>query len=944
LRKNPLLFDVINPTNIADISYCLSFDVFINLVVDCTIPKFHLNFYMAIHRLKKVFSPRNIAICGISSNPNSVGGKILSNLFIHGFSGIIYPVNPGFQAVLGITCYKSLKDLPYKPDLGIICSPAKDAAYYLEQCGESGLDGVIIISSGFKESGDTGKKEEKKLVEIKNKYPEMRILGPNCLGYIVPGQKLNISFASGMPPKGNIAFISQSGALCASVMDWAIEKNIGFSYFVSVGNMLDIDFSDLIDFFGKDKNTNAIVLYIESLQDARKFMTATRAFARSKPIIACKAGRFPESLEAAMSHTGAMSSEDNIYSAAFKRTGLARVNDIAEIFDCVELLGRSKMPDGPNLGIITNAGGPGVLAVDALIGLKGNLAQLSKETLTELNNNLPDGWSHSNPVDVLGDARSKRIVKASEIVLKDQNVNALLVIITPQAMTNPERVAKAVGEMSSNHRKPVLTVWMGGKSMINGIEILKKYGIPVYNTPDQAVRAFMILVSYSDNLSMLYETPEEIPIDFSVNRQKFKNIFNSIVNVNGTTLPEHESKSVLNAYGIPVAKSKIAASSDEAVRYAKDTGFPVVLKTASPGFIHKSDVKGVMLDLKNPAMVKNAYNKIICNLDLINPDKKNATVSIQPMIKNEYALEMIAGIKKDPVFGTVIVIGAGGVHAELYKDISIGFPPLNERLVKHMLQSLQIWPILKGYRGSPKLNIKKLTEIIIRLSYLAADYPEIKELDINPLSVSVKNIYALDAGIIIDRNAINNPPEQYSHLALHPYPEKYIKSVTLSDGSQIILRPIKPEDEKSWIDFLNTCTKESLYSRFRSFISYGSHDVATRYCYIDYDREIAIVAEIKSGRKKKIIGVGRLISNENKNLVEFAILITDEWQNKNLGNILTDYCVEISKKWNMKKIIAYSFRSNNRLINMLDKRGFIIESIGNDSSVFIYKQLELKEC
>jgi acetyltransferase len=891
---------------------------------------------MNIQELDRIFKPQRIALIGVTSNPLSVGGKVLNNLVGGGFQGVVYPVNPSFEAVLGIQCYPDIKSLPRKPDLGVICAPAPQVPEIVRQCGEAGILGLIIISSGFRETGVEGHAlEEQVRVQLK-KFEGMRILGPNCLGFVSPLQNLNVSFAPSMPKEGSIAFVSQSGALCSSVLDWALEEKVGFSYFVSIGNTLDVDFGDLIDYFGEDEKTKSIILYIESIADARKFMSAARAFARTKPIIAYKAGRFPESAEAAASHTGAMASEDAVYEAAFKRVGMARVMNIGEIFDCADLIGRKKIPFGPRLGIVTNAGGPGVMATDSLIAANGVLARLSDESISQLNEGLPSAWSHRNPVDVLGDARSKRIVKAVEILLKDSSVDAVLVILTPQAMTNPTSTAKAVGQLAAATPKPILAAWLGGKSMREGIQVLNESGIATYATPEQAIRAFMTLVEYSRNLESLYETPKDIPVQFPLDRKKIRLQFDQIAARQGSVLSESASKTILEAYGIPCTHTREAAKPEEAVKIAIEIGYPVVLKILSSDITHKTDVGGVALDLQDEAMVRDAFRRITASARERMPHAHIEGVTVQEMASTHDAVELILGTKKDPTFGTVLMVGSGGVAAELFADRVLGFPPLNERLCRRMLESLKVWPLLQGYRGKPAANVEKLIEVLIRLSYLVADYPEIGELDVNPLLVNPSDAVALDARVVLDREIISQPIKPYSHLALRPYPEEFVHEITLAD-TPLTLRPIKPEDEPMWFELLESCSKESLYTRFRAFINWKTHQVASRYCFIDYEREIAIVAEVVEKGIRKLLGVGRLIAEADLQSVEYAVLVTDAWQNKGLGSVLTRYCVDIARDWGMKRIIAHTNSDNPRMVAVFRKLGFEIipDEAGSDITAIL---------
>jgi len=697
---------------------------------------------MGIRKLNSIFRPQRIALIGVPANPESVGGLTLRNLVGGGFRGVVYPVNPKYEAVMGIPCFPSVKSLPKVPDLAVITTPAEVVPEIVEECGEVGIKGIIIMSAGFKETGDKGKILEDKVKKIAFRYG-IRVIGPNCLGVIVPHQKMNISFAPGMPSKGHVAFISQSGALCTSVLDWAVGENIGFSYFVSIGNTMDVGFGDLIDFFGQDPNTKSIVLYVESIAFAQQFMTSARAFARKKPIIVYKAGRFPESAEAATSHTGALASEDAIYDALFRRAGLARVFNIGNIFDFTDLIGRRHIPKGPRLAIVTNAGGPGVMATDSLIDKGGKLCKLSPETIEKLNNLLPRYWSHGNPVDVLGDASPERFAKASEIVISDPEVDAILVILTPQAMTKPTETAKEIVKIAEGSTKPIMATWLGGYLMAESKNLFNKSGIASYDTPEQAVRAFMTLVNYSKNLDALFETPREIPVSFRYNRHELREKLLKEVFSKGKNITVQDAKNLLNAYGIPSTKPILAHNEKEALAIANEIGYPVVLKIQSPEITHKTEVGGVALDIKNDEVLVAEYHGIMDRVGKYVPLDAIEGITVQRMIDVYDSVELILGIKKDAVFGTVILVGMGGTEAELFMDRRLEFPPLNERLAHQMIESLKIYPLLKGYRGKPAKNIPKLIEVLIRLSYLAADYPEIKEFDINPVIVTKDDVIAL---------------------------------------------------------------------------------------------------------------------------------------------------------------------------------------------------------
>lgn len=894
---------------------------------------------MSIKKLDSIFKPKRIALIGVSNNPDSVGGITLRNLVGGGYSGVVYPVNPKREAVFGIPCYPDVKSLPKTPDLAVIMTAAVTVPQIVRECGEAGINGLIIMSAGFKESGEEGKQLEEQVKAEKAKFPDMRIIGPNCLGILVPGLNMNVSFASGMPKTGHVAFISQSGALCTSVLDWAYDSNVGFSYFVSIGNIIDVSFGDLIDYFGQDPNTKSIVLYIESLANPRAFMSAARAFSRNKPIIVYKSGRFPESAAAAASHTGALASEDSIYDTLFRRAGIARVFDFGNIFDFTDLVGRRRIPKGNRLAIVTNAGGPGVMATDSLISWGGKLTKLSAKTMQKLNDYLPPFWSHGNPIDVLGDATPERFAKATEIVLEDENVDAVLVLLTPQAMTAPTETAEAIAKLSSKTTKSIIAGWLGGASMREGIHVFNQAGISSYPTPEQAIRAFMTLSNYSKNLEFLYETPRQVPVSFQYDRHELRKKYIGEVFKKARILNEDDSKMLINDYGIDISQPKPAYNENEAVDLANQIGYPVVIKIYSPDITHKSDVGGVALNIRNEEMVRATFQNMVKTAAQKRPDARIDGVTVQKMVDTRDAVELIVGTKKDPTFGTVMLVGMGGTTAELFKDKRLEFPPLNEQLARQMIKSLQIYPLLKGWRGAKPKNIEKLIEVLIRMSYLAADYPEIAELDINPLIVTPTDVVALDARIVVDEEIMKKPVKEYSHLILRPYPENLILHTTLRDNTDVVLRPIKPEDEPLWLDLLAGCSKEAIYHRFRYDFSYDSHHIASQYCFIDYDREIAIVAEVEEEGQKKIVGVGRLIADPDVEVMEFAILITDAWQKRDLGNIITNYCSEIAKSRGVKRLIAETTRDNKPMISVFRKLNFKIK-FNEDSSVTVSKELD----
>ncbi|MBN2616391.1 MAG: bifunctional acetate--CoA ligase family protein/GNAT family N-acetyltransferase [Bacteroidales bacterium] len=893
---------------------------------------------MPIQNLDKIFRPKRIALLGLTNNPKSVGSITMRNLMDGGYTGVIYPIHPTLEAVMGIPCFPNLNSLPKTPDLAVILSPAREVPNLIDACGKAGILGIMIMSGGFKEAGPEGQALEEELRKRMKNYPGMRILGPNGMGILVPGSNLNISSAIGMPQKGHVAYISQSGALGTALLDWSRESKVGFSFFVSIGNAMDVSFGDLIDYFGQDTNTYSIILYVETIGNARRFLSAARAFARRKPIIVYKSGRFPQSAQAATSHTGALATKDSICDALMRRAGLARVYNMNHIFDFSDLVGHKKIPRGFGLGIITNAGGPGVMATDSLIDNGGLLVPLSNQSIEQLNQILPSYWSKNNPVDVLGDAGPDRIAKAVSIVLDQEDITAVLVILTPQALTQPTQTARKLSELAAKTSKLIMTSWMGGPSMQKGKELLNNAQIAVFNTPEQAIQAYMTLMRYSKNLEMLFETPKEVPVSFSYDRDALRKKYVRDVFPGNRILSENDSKSLLHDYGISGTRPQLAANEEEAVTLAREKGYPIVLKIQSPDVTHKTDVDGVMLNIDSDDMVRHAYRGLIKNFKKHAPEAHLEGITVQKMADTRHAVELIVGFKKEKMFGTVMLVGTGGVNAELFNDQRLEFPPLNERLARQMIQSLKIYPLLEGYRGSPPKNIDKLVEVLIRLSYLAADYPEIEELDINPLIVTPDQVLALDARIVIDPDELGKEDIDYRHLLLRPYPERLIWKTKMNDGTEVTLRPIKPEDEPLWLEMLENCSKETIYSRFRHDFQFHSHPVATQFCVIDYDREMGIVAEIEQDGKKQLIGEGRLLADPDLEMAEFAVLVTDQWQKKGVGFLLTDYSLRIAQIAHVKKVAAETTNNNRAMMNLFKKLDFEIQ-YHDDGTVSIFKIL-----
>ena len=866
--------------------------------------------------MDKIFEPESIAVVGASEKEGSIGSVHVQNLIQGGYQGKIFPVNPHYTSTHGLKAYPSISRIDHAVDLAIIAIPISSVPSVIRECAQVRVGGAIVVSAGGKETGPQGREIEDR-IRREAETGGLRIIGPNCLGIICPGRKLNASFAAHMPQSGKVAFISQSGAICTAILDLALKEEIGFSHFVSIGSMLDVDFGDLIDYLGNYPEVNSILLYIESLTNFRKFMSAARAVSRVKPIVVLKSGRSPAGARAAASHTGAMVGEDAVYDAAFKRAGIVRVQTFGELFDCAELMAKQPRPKGPRLGIITNAGGPGVMAADSLAEYGAEPARLEQETIEQLNELLPPFWSHSNPIDVLGDASPERYAKAVDICLKAKELNGLLLILTAQGMTNPAEVAELLTQKLKAKPCPVFASWMGGMEVEKGRDILNHAGIPTYDTPESAVKAFMYMHEYSCNLQMLQEIPPKLAKELHFDRDWARAIIDEELKSGNGILTEIESKSLLTAYGIPVIHTEVATSVEEAKRLATHMGYPIVVKVHSPDIVHKTEAGGVQLDLYSEAAVSVAYRKTIKNARAYNPEAKILGVTLQPMIQRpDY--EILLGAKRDENFGPVILFGMGGVLTELLKDWSIGLPPLNRSLARKLMESTRAYSLLKGYRNKPGANLALLEEMIIRLSQLLEDFPEIVELDMNPVIVNEGRPCAVDARVILKPSEVPAP----LHLVISPYPAQYESQTVVKDGLAVFIRPIKPEDAPALLDLFHTLSPTSVYYRFFSPMKSLSASMLARFTQIDYDREIALVALQEERPEGKMLGVARVIGDPDGKKAEFAVMVGDPWQGKGVGAKLLEKCLQIAKRRGIETVWGIVLRENTQMLALGRKLGF----------------------
>lgn len=896
-----------------------------------TKPTAHDVLHYEDNSLKVIFSPNNVAVIGATDREGSVGRTIMENLLRDDFGGEVYPVHPTRETVLGLEVYPKITAVPESVDLAIIATPAPTVPGIVAECVEAGVRGAIIISAGFKERGSEGVKlEEAVLAEAKK--GNMRIIGPNCLGVMNPSGGLNATFAAQMARPGSVGFISQSGALLTSILDWSFRENVGFSAFVSVGSMLDVDWGDLIGYLGDDPQTKSIVIYMESIGNARSFLSAAREVALTKPIIVIKPGRTDEAAKAAASHTGSLTGSDEVLAAAFRRTGVLRVDTIDSLFNMAEVLAKQPRPRGPRLSIITNAGGPGVLATDALVGSGGELAVLSQETKEALNDLLPAHWSRSNPIDILGDAEPERYAKAIEIVANEADSDGLLVILTPQAMSDPTQTAKELTKLYDRpagypYGKPVLASWMGGDQINEGERLLNQANIPTYAFPDTAARVFEYMWRYQKRLNSLYETPAllEDTDELLEVKQQIASMLDGIRQSGRTILTEYESKQVLGAYGIPTVETRLARSVEEAVQVANDIGYPVVLKLNSETITHKTDVGGVRLDLAMDDAVRHAYE----SMEHAVTEKYSADdflgVTVQPMLNLREGYEIILGSSPDPQFGPVLLFGTGGTLVEVFKDRALGLPPLTTTLARRMMERTKIYHALQGVRGRPPVDLAALEELMVRFSQLVADQRWIAEIDINPLFASAQQLIALDGRVVL--YPAEKEESELPQLAIRPYPTQYITPFTDRRGDTYTIRPIRPEDEPAVVKFHATLSDESVYNRyFRSFNldERVRHERLVRICFVDYDQDIALVVEKDdpSQEAAEIVAIGRLTRTQIETIAEYAILVSDAYHGRGIGTELLERLIDIGRQENLRIIEAYMLPGNSGMRGVSKRLGF----------------------
>jgi acetyltransferase len=927
--------------------------------------------------LEAIFAPQTVAVIGASEKESGIARTVVSNLVNYPFGGTVFPINPKEKRVLGIKAYPNVGAAPERIDLAVIATPAAAVPRLIGECVDAGVKGAIILSAGFKEIGAEGAELERQILDHARRG-QMRIIGPNCLGVMNTTTRLNATFAQTMARRGNVAFISQSGALCAAVLDWSLREHVGFSAFVSVGSMLDVGWGDLIYYLSDDPHTRSVILYMESVGDARSFLSAAREVALSKPIIVLKAGRTEGAARAAASHTGVLTGSDDVYDAAFRRCGAVRVNSLSDLFYMAEVFAKQPRPLGPRLTILTNAGGPAVLAADSLLAGGGELAELSDETILALDQLLPSHWSHNNPIDVLDDAPPERYLRALEIAARDSRTNGFLVILTPQALTDPTETAEALKPFAERFGRPVLASWMGGAQAQAGEKILNDANIPTFAYPDTAARMFVYMWRHTYNLRGIYETPI-LPSDGdgAPDRGRVEKTIQAARDSGRTLLTEFESKEILAAYHIPVVETRLAKSEDETVSVADEMGYPVVLKIHSETVAHKSDVGGVRLNLCDADAVRRAYREIAnrsCEAEGGSRPPLRC-VTVQPMIEGN-GYELIVGSSVDSQFGPVLLFGAGGQLVEVFQDRALALPPLNTTLARRMMEQTRIYQSLQGIRGRNSIDLRALEEMLVRFSQLVAEQRWIKEIDINPLLALTLpfppfgrggegGAIALDARMVL--YGLDTRADMLPRLAIRPYPAQYVQPWTTTDGIPILIRPIRPEDEPLMIRFHTTLSDRSVYFRYMHAMQLSqriAHDRLARICFNDYDRELALVAEreqpfpappyqvadlpqtprdlgarsevekrAEKEGSREILGVGRLSKLHGRNEAEFAIIIGDEFQGHGLGTELLRRLLQVGRDEQLDHIVGLITSDNIAMQRVCEKLGFRLHRSFDDPEV-----------
>lgn len=882
------------------------------------------------HYLTPLLEPKSVGVIGASERESSLGNVLIRNMMDAGFKGRLFAINPKHEEVFGIPCHKSVEDVPHRLDLAVIAVRAEKIPAIIDSCGRAGVKAAIVLSAGFAEAGPRGALLERQVVEAARRH-RIRLLGPNCLGIMRPELGLNATFAHASALKGSIGLISQSGALCAAILDWAKPNNVGFSAVVSLGSSSDIDFGEVLEYMISDPRTESIFLYVEGIRDARRFMSALRGAARVKPVLLVKVGRHPGVSQAVLSHSGALVGEDEVFDAALRRAGVIRLYNMGQLFAAANALFSHFRPRGNRLAIITNGGGPGVMAADRCADLDIPLAQFSDGTMEKLNALLPPSWSRGNPVDILGDADVERYRKTVEAVLEGPNVDGVLVMLTPQAMTEPTAVAQALIELEAHADKPVVTCWMGESLVGEARKLFIEAGIPTFRTPEPAVELFSHISAYYRNQKLLMQAPAPLSHLSPPSIESARLVIETALAERRKVLNEMESKALLAAFRIPIAQTVIARSATEAMVLAEEIGLPVVMKIDSPNIIHKSDSGGVRLNLVSLAAVRTAYQEILDEVRKNRPDAAINGVAIEPMILKRNGRELVVGVKRDPVFGPVITFGEGGNRVEANRDLAVALPPLNNYLVRDLIRSTRVFPLLGDFRTMPPIDMDALELVLLRVSEMVCELPWIREMDINPLIVDESGAVAVDARIVVDN--VSPTADRYDHMAIHPYPSHLITKWTVPDGTEITIRPIKPEDADLEVEFVHKLTAETKYFRFMNTMRDLPPAMVVRLTQIDYDHEMAFVAVTEQEGREVELGVCRYAVNPDGESCEFAVVVADDWQHRGLARKLMGILIEAARGRGLQYMTGVFLANNERMLKFVQGLGFNLTNDPEDSTV-----------
>lgn len=892
------------------------------------------------HYLTALFEPKSVAVIGASERENSVGNVIFRNIKNSGYKGRLYPINPKHETILGEKAYKSIEEIGARVEMAVIATRPQTVPQIIEQCGRSSVRNVIIISAGFSESGHIGAALERKVLEIARSY-NVRILGPNCLGIIRPDLGLNATFAKVSANSGNLALVSQSGAMCSAVLDWAKANQVGFSSVISLGVTTDVDFGEILDYLIYDSRTHYILMYVEGIRNARRFMSALRSAARIKPIILLKAGRHEAGSQAALAHSGMTAVSDTVFDAAVRRAGVVRVQNVGQLFYAAKALASKFRPQGNRLAIITNGGGPGAMAADRAGDFGIPLAQLSDETMAALNKALPHTWSHSNPIDIAGDATPERYRETIMAVTKDPNVDSTLVMLTPQAMTEPLEVAKAILEISDKLNRSLICCWMGEEQVAEARKLLEDNGIPAFRMPETAIELFHHISKYYRNQKLLLQAPEPTRQYDRPEAEGAKMLIEALLAERRKVLSEMESKAILRAFKVPVAQTMVARTATEALLLAEQIGFPVAMKVDSPDLTHKSDVGGVRLNIVNAPAVRNAYHDIIDTVQKRRPDAKINGVSIEPFLSRPNGRELMIGVFRDPIFGPVITFGAGGFDVEIFSDRSVALPPLNKFLAKDLIDSTRASKILGQFHNMPPVDREALKEVLLCISEMVCELPWIQELDLNPLIVDENGAIAADARIVIDHTN-GATGDRYAHMSIYPYPVHLVQEWTMNDGKTVTIRPIRPEDAEMEQDFVKNMSDESRYYRFMDTLRELTQTMLVRFTQIDYDREMALVATLPREIEDNIdgvetpelqIGVARYVLNPDGESVEFALAVGDDWQKCGVGRKLMTALIDCARLKGYRAVVGDVLSTNTKMFRLMTSLGFTIHPHPEDTAV-----------